>query len=415
MGKRRRKAGSSPVKDDNVAETNKKKKRNRAQSVGTSGCTVKSVRDDTATNVSDIGDFGGSAENINEIDQTAIKIKLPPLVVKEIPLEKLVSDFASMGVAAEYKLSGIGTKVMLQTKVDYNLAAAYLKNSKAEFFTHDIPGEKPFKVVIRGLPNYDPKLIATEIKDRYKLTPIAIYQMKRRNEDIKKYQDCLFLVHFQKGTVTLNTLKAIRSLFSIIIRWEPYRGGRRDVTQCQRCLNFGHGTRNCHIKPRCNICAKGHVTSDCPASSTGSEAFKCANCGGNHQGSDRQCPQREAFKHIRKRASIVNQPRKKEKQPAFRADDFPPLRPTQLSGKFNARDQSAQLQPSSGTTAGHKSPSPPNCWRSSSPTQPSMDPEKYSADELLEIFSSMTNALRECRNKPEQISVLGKFIIQYGS
>lgn len=40
--------------------------------------------------------------------------------------------------------------------------------------------------------------------------------------------------------VTLNQLKEIRT-----IRWEPYRRTNKSVTQCQKCLRFGHGTRNC--------------------------------------------------------------------------------------------------------------------------------------------------------------------------
>ncbi|XP_055523132.1 uncharacterized protein LOC129717294 [Wyeomyia smithii] len=226
-------------------------------------CTSKSVADcDTVTIVSDVGDFGGPTDVPDSANPNTVKVKLPPLVVKNVPLNKLISDFASPGVAAEYKLCGIGMMVMLHTKVDFEKDTQFLKNSKTEFFIHDIPGEKPFKVVIRGLPGFDPKLIGAEIKDRYKLAPIAVYPIKR--------------------TVTLSALRAIRSLFSIIICWEPYRGGRRDVTQCQRCLNFGHGTRNCNIKLRCNICAKDHSTSDCPVVDAGAVQFKCANCGGDH-------------------------------------------------------------------------------------------------------------------------------------
>lgn len=244
--------------------------------------------DATAINHSDIGDFGGSVTNA-AVNLT--KVKLPPLVVKAVPLNKLVKDFASQGISAEYKLLSIGTRVVFSVKQHYDLAVTYLKNSKAEFFSHDNPGEKPFKAVIRGLPNFDPKEVEMEIKDRFKLVPTAVYRMTRRDEKSKKFADCLFLVHFKKGTVTLNALQAIRSIFSIIVRWEPYRGGRRDLTQCQRCLNFGHGTRHCNMKPRCGYCAGEHFTSKC--SVEGAIEYKCANCGGPHQGSDRGCPKRE--------------------------------------------------------------------------------------------------------------------------
>ncbi|XP_065091240.1 uncharacterized protein LOC135712207 [Ochlerotatus camptorhynchus] len=210
----------------------KKRKKNQGQSDGASGR-------DTMTNVSDIGEFGGTVEHENSAVPSAAKVKLPPLVVMKVPLNTLIGDLTSLGVAAEFKLSRIGTKVMLRTKAEYEATVKYLKDSRAEYFTHDIPGEKPFKVVIRGLPNFNPKSIEEELKDRYKLAPIAVFRMTRRDENVKTYPDCLFLVHFQKGTVTLNALKAIRSINFIIVQWEPYRGGRHDVTQCQRCLNFG--------------------------------------------------------------------------------------------------------------------------------------------------------------------------------
>ncbi|XP_065081393.1 uncharacterized protein LOC135703965 [Ochlerotatus camptorhynchus] len=83
-------------------------------------------------------------------------------------------------------------------------------------------------------------------------------------------------------------------------------------------------TSNCNIKPRCGNCAQNHATSECAADVA--VASKCANCGGAHQGSDKQCSKREDFKRIRKQTSTNNQPgRRKDKAPAFTAEDFPPL------------------------------------------------------------------------------------------
>ncbi|XP_065082057.1 uncharacterized protein LOC135704503 [Ochlerotatus camptorhynchus] len=121
--------------------------------------------DATATNGSDVGDFGGSVENMATGGQNGPRVKLPPLVVKSVPLDKVAQEMATLGVAAEYKLCGIGTKIILHTKADYNEALASLKNSKVEFFTHDMPGDKPFRVVFLGLPNFETKVI--EIKDRF--------------------------------------------------------------------------------------------------------------------------------------------------------------------------------------------------------------------------------------------------------
>lgn len=73
----------------------------------------------TAINDSDLGDFGGEPDTVQEqsgqritiqaAETNAPKVKLPPLVVKKIALDKLSRKITALGVNAEYKLSGIGT------------------------------------------------------------------------------------------------------------------------------------------------------------------------------------------------------------------------------------------------------------------------------------------------------------------
>lgn len=362
-----------------------------------------SIRDDvTPTNQSDVNGFGASMENIAAA--AAVKVKLPPIMVKSIPLDQLSQGLKSIGVAAEYKLCRIGIKVLLNTKADFDKTFACLKRSQAEFFTHDIPGEKPFKAVVRGLPDVNPEELVSELREHYKLAPIAAYKMLRRDTK-QKYRDSLFLVHFPKGTVTINALRAVRTLSSIVVRWEPYRGGGRDVTQCQRCMHFGHGTKNCNMAPRCNVCGQNHITSSCPVE--GAAAFKCANCDAPHQASDKQCPKREAYKQIRKQASSSNQPGRQVRAPVFKQDDFPPLDPR------NTRPQSQHPHHPGTVPAGGQWSSPPG-FRSATPAGNTAAADLFSAEELMGIFISMSGALRQCRTKPEQIQVLGTFIIRYG-
>lgn len=53
-----------------------------------------------------------------------------------------------LGIATGYKLSRIHTKVLLHSMMDYVRVVSLLQDAEAEFLTHDIPGEKPFKAVI---------------------------------------------------------------------------------------------------------------------------------------------------------------------------------------------------------------------------------------------------------------------------
>lgn len=195
-------------------------------------------------------------------------------------------------------------------------------------------------------------------------------------------------------------------MFSIIVSWESYRGGNRDVTQCQRCLNFGHGTRNYFMSPRCASCGKSHSTNECPPNEGPAEA-KCANCGGGHHGTDRKCPKREEFKQIRKQAATINQQNRKQRMPVFQEADFPALTSHQITtsnapGTVPAWSVQKRLV------------QPP--LELQHPPQTSNEPtELFSPSELMQIFTSMSAALRECRTKADQIQVLGSFIFQYGS
>ncbi|XP_058448904.1 uncharacterized protein LOC131428864 [Malaya genurostris] len=356
MAKRRRRSGGSkaspkanPKRNKNNTPSPRVVIQNQNQNQSTIGdmMSVHSARSEirsnrTATNVSDVNGFGGPLDELPEEEEEA-KVKLPPLMVKSVPLATLQRELIRIGIQAEFKLCGIGIKVMLHTKSEYVKAKNYLDRAGAEYFSHDLATEKPFKAVVRGLPLMSGNDIASELAERYKLQPVAVFPMTRKDVT-NKYRDCLYLVHFKKGTVTLNALKAVRSISSMIVSWEPYRGTNRDVTQCMRCLNFGHGTRNCHLQPRCNNCGQVHLTSSCPAE--GDAVLKCIHCGEGHRSTDKQCRKREEYKQIRKRASQNHQPgRKPNKGPVFNNGEFPLLASNRKNGAGTSSTQQLPPQP----------------------------------------------------------------------
>lgn len=425
MGNKRKNSGRSP-------KIGRRKSANATSSTivsadisaSTSGQPAKKVREDdeasllsanrfsvlseagTAVNVSDLNGFGQVQEEENS---PLVTNKLPPLVVKSLQLEKLQRAFQAININAQYKLTRIGIKVMMQTNDEFEKAKTYLKNVEAQFFTHDLPSIKPFKAVVRGLPVMDPEDIKTELEGRYKLQPLNVYVIARKQIVNRDYRDRLYLVHFRKGTVTLGALKAMKVINNVIVSWEPYRGIHKDVTQCMRCLHFGHGTRNCHLKPRCNICASNHETSKCPMEGAADQQqqIKCANCGEPHCASDRSCKVREEYKQIRKEASTKNHPgRRPNYKPAFTSSDFPALPQPSMSARNNPPPG---FQSSSNTAP---------IWTRSREEPSSIPVEnaapKYTAAELLPIFTTMWTQLQQCSTRADQIRVLGEFIISYG-
>lgn len=74
----------------------------------------------------------------------------------------------------------------------------------------------------------DPTIIERELVHRYKLQPITVFPMKWKEEGQKAFRDRLYLIHFREGTEK----KAVRTIRSSIVRWDPHRGSKDNMTQC---------------------------------------------------------------------------------------------------------------------------------------------------------------------------------------
>lgn len=140
----------------------------------------------------------------NEVKQR--KEKLPPFYVRQSTATinfraGLIELIKSGKIQANIRLSQDGFKVLVQTREHYQAVKDYLAANKAEYFTHDIAIDKPYKVVLRGLYDMAVEELAAELK-LLKLDVLAVHKMSRRNKDIK-YRDQLYLLHLAKGSTTL--------------------------------------------------------------------------------------------------------------------------------------------------------------------------------------------------------------------
>uniref|UniRef100_A0A182PXA2 Pre-C2HC domain-containing protein n=1 Tax=Anopheles epiroticus TaxID=199890 RepID=A0A182PXA2_9DIPT len=225
--------------------------------------------------------------------------RFPPIVVKNPRFQELRTALQHVA-NVEYQIVGVGTKVFVKREEDFAAVLTFLETSNCEFYTHDLPKNRPFKVVIRGLPLME-ECDIQQCLEQEGVQVTGIYRIKRRHEGDGDNGNCLYLIHIKKGTTRLSELKEIRALLSIRIRWEAFRGGRRGVTQCLRCLGFGHGSRNCAMRKRCMNCGQEHGVAECTADAT--DEPKCANCGGKHRANDKECSNRARFEQIRQQAS----------------------------------------------------------------------------------------------------------------
>lgn len=376
------------------------------------------------------GNTSGNAQNlpanqfatlpvdVSEREDIERREKVPPIFVNTSSSETvrkwLTRSIESGSLQASFRLCADGLKILPVGRTNYNFVRDFLSKTAMEHYSHDDPGKKPMKIVLRGLYDMDVSVLKEELKT-LKLKVIEVFKMTRHNKNIK-YRDQLYLIHLEKGSTTLPELKAVRAMFNIIVSWERYRQVHRDVTQCSNCLRFGHGGRNCYMKSRCATCGGEHKTQACNTINENIEV-KCFNCGGDHSAKNRNCPKRAEFVKIRQQATTRNQPNRRRTPPAFTNMDFPAL---------------ASLGVGSARVVPNLQPLPLNQWQkvadNTSPPGFSQQPREnkpapteesssdlFSPQELLNIFIEMTTTLRDCKTRQEQVRALGGFIVKYSS
>lgn len=70
------------------------------------------------------------------------------------------------------------------------------------------------------------------------------------------------------------------------------QGPKRQLLQCDGCQAFGHIAQQCSSAPRCQACAGGHQTEDCPGHAGNLKNLRCALCGRRHHARAYNCPVR---------------------------------------------------------------------------------------------------------------------------
>lgn len=338
------------------------------------------------------------------------KEKLPPLVVMNVDLATLHTKLDSCKVNLTFKLTRFGTKINCSSLEAYNTVQNRIQQCGFEYYTYDKPNERPYRVVIRGLPLVNPDTIKDELKKQHDLQVQAIHIIKRKGE-YATMEESFYLLHFPKGYTNLKKLREIKHIGQIIVRWEVYRNKRADVTQCMKCLYHGHGTRNCHLKSRCNNCSENHDTEMCPTKDVSTK--RCANCSGAHAATDRSCPKRAEYIRIRQQASIANQPGRKtiKKSPAaptLSTENFPAL------PKSSVPSNNVSSQPMSNIVT-HERRIDPRIRAGLNANIPNQSEEVlYSSAELWAIFTEFRGRLQRCKSRSDQVEVLGYMICKYG-
>lgn len=132
-----------------------------------------------------------------------------------------------------------------------------------------------------------------------------------------------FLLTFiENDNVTVVKLSQIRAMGYLRVRFDIFfRDG--NLSQCPKCLKLSRGSSYCGFPPRCVRCGGEHASAECPErkdknnpkSTILDDKVRCANCGGNHTGNFKGCP--ELIKYKKLRATLKQRDVKKPVQHAL--------------------------------------------------------------------------------------------------
>lgn len=316
---------------------------------------------------------------------TTITCLFHPLKCHDIFAQKQILNYYTKKIS-------IGVKITCEDVKTYDLIKVALRESKIQFYSHESKDSRKFKAVMYGLDGRS----ADEVK-------IALVQLGFKCTDVKAvvkkyehFEDTLFIVYFERGTVKLIDLRQkVKSLFRTIIKWDFQRKIKNRVIQCHKCQMFGHGERFCSVNVKCSNCAGNHHTNDCKALSN----IRCANCNGNHKSTFAACPNRSRYLEIRDK--INNRDGRRN----------------QISSVQHSQSQNCPLPATTNIHNSQQLSSPPNAafnpnWRPSMPNN-SVANELFSEQEITNLTLDIVNGLKNCTNKNEQFNVIAQLAIKY--
>lgn len=220
--------------------------------------------------------------------------RIPPIIVEVKPdwthksLTELVTKFAKQ-FHLQYRQ---GNKVAIHCHSDdgHRMVADGLRAENFLFHTFSRKEERTYKVVIRGIPGDTIPMLRDELAEMGFATA-SVNMLKSASE---KHPACPPLLVQLPAVTDIVKFKQIKYLCRCVVKIEKFKPKTSSGTQCYRCQQFGHASRNCNLSERCVKCTGSHATKTCPKTDRTSPA-QCCNCKGDHPANYRQCPARVEY------------------------------------------------------------------------------------------------------------------------
>lgn len=345
--------------------------------------------------------------------------KPPPLFVKDGSLAQLRNNLTSKGIDnSKYNAKFVGPqiKITATNDADFSSIKEKLISGNSKFYTHQLRSEQTTKIVLHGLY----KMTEEELTEKLSELGIKPSKVKIMTIHKQKYSDhCVYLLHFPKiQKMKISTLREIKAIDQVIVRWEFFRNKRKGPIQCSNCMLYGHGSLDCYLNPVCVRCGGGHKSKECAHLAGGQkipdELVKCGLCGQNHTANYSKCIKRIEFmqrqekyqRNTQGRKSQRKQPQhqqQQQQQQSFGFVDAPELQNFELPKQ---RSYSQQI---------------PTITRREEPAQPqeseiTTDENRILMDFSFDLFKLLTQSKESFEQKMNLCKeVCYKYMIQYGS
>lgn len=234
----------------------------------------------------------------DEVSQPATQNKkstIPPIIVDgQFKDHKKVMSELKSTLKGEFtsKVSRVGKTILkVNNSADHKVAMSYLE-SKYEFHSYSLKEDLQPAWVLNGLPK---SVSADEVKSDLTEKGLTVVKVKCISKPENEYP--LYSITFDSKT-EVKSILAVKNVCYCIVSWSKFKN-KSEVTQCFRCMKYGHIGKNCRREQKCLKCAGKHVVRECTV-----DQMRCANCGEEHMANEKNCADYMKNVEMKKKSAI---------------------------------------------------------------------------------------------------------------
>ena len=358
-----------------------------------------------------------SSKPAKSVENLQINLNIPPPIIIQnleiISLKEILKSFSHYNDTT-FKHTTNGTKLFVQCTEQYKLLKSFCIENQLKFHSHLLKEEQKIKIVIHGLHEME----INDLKDELELKEVFPCDIKKLQIFKPRFdKQCIYMLYFMKSDgIKISNLRTIRSLCHMMVKWDFYHPRKTGPTQCNNCMQFGHGAESCFLDPKCIRCGDNHKSSSCSLLSDPSDIksripedkVKCANCGEKHTANFNKCKKRVEYiqfkNSIRTKNTNISKPNnyKFQTAPQLNNFDFPNISNVKKSSQPAAwRLKNLQNNMTSNNIRDQVNSDHIN--------------ELMSAEELMTAFRELMQKLQTAKTRYDQITALGEVAIKYAS